>query len=207
MRLGAEIAALEGTGAVGSVLLKTGERIAADLVVAGFGVTPATDALDGVTREQDGSINVDATLQVTDNVFAAGDIAAFPYRESRIRVEHWRVAQQQGRLAALNMLGHGIAYSAPPVFWTIQYMKRLDYVGHADDWDEIVLHGDLDKPEFIAYYVKNDLVAAAVGMDRDRDMAALVELFAMRSWTTRDLGERPSTVLEYLQTKDSNARR
>ena len=63
------------------------------------------------------------------------------------------------------------------MFWTIQYLKRLDYVGHASEWDEIVLHGDPGKPEFIVYYVKDGHVAAAAGLDRDCDMAALIELF------------------------------
>ena len=86
----------------------------------------------------------------------------FPLRGdgAPIRVEHWRVAQQHGRVAALNMLGRGVSYDAVPVFWTIQYLKRLDYVGHASEWDEIALHGDLRKPEFIAYYVKDGYVAA-----------------------------------------------
>ncbi|MFZ0019768.1 MAG: oxidoreductase C-terminal domain-containing protein, partial [Acetobacteraceae bacterium] len=113
-----------------------------------------------------------------------------------IRVEHWRVAQQHGRVAALNMVGHAVPYEAVPVFWTIQYLKRLDYIGHAERWDNIVLHGDIEKREFLAYYVKDGVVAAACGLDRDRDTAALIELMTMRrNWTAIELGERPADLL------------
>jgi NADPH-dependent 2,4-dienoyl-CoA reductase/sulfur reductase-like enzyme/nitrite reductase/ring-hydroxylating ferredoxin subunit len=193
-RLGQEIAALPD----GGVALKSGEKLQADLVVAGFGVAPVTDYADGVERNEDGSITVDATLQAANNLFAAGDIARFPLRGDGkpIRVEHWRVAEQQGRVAALNMLGRGVRYSAVPVFWTIQYLKRLDYIGHATDWDDIVVHGDLEKPEFLAYYIKDGKVAAAVGLDRDRDTAALVELFeTQKEWTPDALGPNPASVL------------
>jgi NADPH-dependent 2,4-dienoyl-CoA reductase/sulfur reductase-like enzyme len=137
-------------------------------------------------------------LRVADGLYAAGDIACFPNRGDGepIRVEHWRVAEQHGRVAALNMMGKAVRYDAVPVFWTIQYLKRLDYIGHATSWDEIVVHGDLEKPEFIAYYVKGGRVVAAIGLDRDLDTAALVELMtAQHDWTPEALGEHPAELL------------
>ena len=197
-RLGSEVAALEGDGQVAGVTLKSGETLPADLVVIGFGVKPATSYADGLIRTDDGGIVVDAFLRAGEGLYAAGDIASFPHRGDggRIRVEHWRVAEQQGRVAALNMLGQPTPYDAVPFFWTIQYMKRLDYVGHAEAWDRVVLHGDLGKPEFLAYYVKDGVVAAAAGLGRDRDTAALVELFTLRrSWTPDELGDSPAALL------------
>ena len=143
---------------------------------------------------------VDEHLQAAEGLFAAGDIARYPYQGQSIRVEHWRVAEQHGRLAACNMLGQRIPYSSVPVFWTIQYLKRLDYIGHATAWDDIVVHGDLEKPEFLVYYVKDGFVAAAAGLDRDQDTAALVALFQMRrDWTADSLGEHPADVLRAMQ--------
>ena len=135
---------------------------------------------------------------MTDGLYAAGDIARFPYRGDGppIRVEHWRVAEQHGRIAALAMLGQQVRYDAMPVFWTIQYLKRLDYIGHASKWDEIVLHGDPTKPELLAYYVRDGAVAAAVGLDRDRDTSALVALLSQRrDWTPQALGDAPTRLL------------
>ena len=200
-RLGRGVASLEGDGQVSGVVLEGGERIAADLVVVGFGVKPATAYAEGLNRD-DGGLVVDATLRAAPGLYAAGDIASFPHHGDGepIRVEHWRVAQQHGRVAALNMLGRNTRYDAVPFFWTIQYMKRLDYVGHAASWDEVVLHGDLDKPEFLAYYVKDGRVAAAAGLGRDGDTAALIELFARRrDWQAAELGEHPAAVLAAMQ--------
>ena len=87
------------------------------------------------------------------------------------------------------------------MFWTIQYLKRLDYIGHAERWDNIVVHGDIEKPEFLAYYVKDGVVAAACGLDRDRDTAALIELLPLRrQWRAGELGASPAKVLETLPT-------
>jgi NADPH-dependent 2,4-dienoyl-CoA reductase/sulfur reductase-like enzyme/nitrite reductase/ring-hydroxylating ferredoxin subunit len=198
LRLGQTIKAIEGERNVRGVMLGNGEILPADLVVAGFGVRPATGFLDQSLLHEDGGIPVDATLRVTDGLYAAGDVARFPLfgDGSPIRVEHWRVAQQHGRRAALNMLGRTDRYDAVPVFWTIQYLKRLDYIGHATEWDDVVVHGDLRKPEFIAYYVKDNVVRAAVGMDRDQDTAALIELMTLRrTWSPEELGDSPAAVL------------
>ena len=167
--------------------------------MVGFGVTLATKAIKGLTLEEDGGLLVDSSLRVAANLYAAGDIAHFPLQGdgAPIRVEHWRVAEQHGRVAALNMLGRPARYDAVPVFWTIQYLKRLDYVGHATEWDEVVIHGDVGKPCFIAYYVRQNRVVAAVGMDRDQDMAALIVLLTQtRDWTPDMLGNEPRLLLD-----------
>ncbi|HZC98015.1 MAG TPA: FAD-dependent oxidoreductase, partial [Bradyrhizobium sp.] len=192
-RLASRAAALEGGPDVRAVRLENGDCVPADLVIIGFGITAATAYAESLPRAEDGSLVVDARLRVMDGLYVAGDIARFPLRGdgAPIRVEHWRVAEKQGRVAALNMLGREMSYDAVPMFWTIQYRKRLDYVGHATEWDEIVLNGDPAKPEFIAYYVRGGHVAAAAGMDRDRDMAALIELFTLRrNWRAAELGHR-----------------
>jgi NADPH-dependent 2,4-dienoyl-CoA reductase/sulfur reductase-like enzyme/nitrite reductase/ring-hydroxylating ferredoxin subunit len=200
-RLGAGIRALEGRNAVHEVVLEDGERLPADLVVIGFGVKPVTDFVHGVAFNDDGGIKVDTYLAAAPGLYAAGDIACFPTRDGpgALRVEHWRVAEQHGQVAALNMIGKATQYRSVPVFWTIQYMKRLDYIGHALDWDDMVVHGDLEKPEFLAYYVKEGRVVAAAGMDRDQDTAALIALFEhQEKWTAEALGESPAGVLARL---------
>ena len=197
-RMGRKVVGFEGDGEARAVRLDDGSVLEADFFVAGLGVHPATAFLHGVNRREDGGIEVDAQLRAADGLYVAGDSAAFPLRGDgpRVRVEHWRVAEQQGRLAALNMLGRAARYDAVPVFWTIQYMKRLDYIGHAATWDDIVVHGDLGKPEFIAYYVQDGHVAAAIGWDRDAETAALVALMTdRRDWTPEALGPSPSRLL------------
>ncbi len=139
-------------------------------------MTPVTDFLQGVTKdEDDGGVIVDAHLSAGDDVFAAGDIVHFPDPRTgeRVRIEHWRLAQQHGRVAARNMAGQVVEYEGVPFFWSGQFGTSLRYVGHAEDWDEVFIDGDLDEKRFIAYYLRDGEVLAAAGVGRDRAMAAL----------------------------------
>ena len=181
-RLGDEVVALEGDGQVQFAKLKGGATLAADLVIVGLGVAPATAVLRGVALRKDGGVETDAGLRIADGLYAAGDIAAFPQHGegARIRVEHWRVAMQHGRVAALNMLGGEAVFDAVPYFWTIHFKKRLDYVGHAESWDEVAIDGDLEKPEFTAFYLKGVRVQAVAGWGRDQAMARAIGLMTDR---------------------------
>ena len=181
-RLGRKVVSVEGEGRVRAVALDDGSILPADLVVAGLGVVPATSVLQGVQRREDGGVAADATLRLAEGLYAAGDIASFPLHGDGppVRVEHWRVAEQHGRVAALNMLGRGVAYDAVPFFWTIQYRQRLDYAGHAKKWDELAVDGDLEKPDFLAFFVRQGRAAAVAGWNRDRQMAAAIGLMAER---------------------------
>ncbi len=159
------------------VTLADGRHVRADAVIAGLGVRPATDFVEGITRDDDGGLAVDATLRVAEGVYAAGDIAAFPIPGSRERgrIEHWRVAQQHGRVAALNMIGEDAHYTAVPFFWTFHYGRRFDYVGHVHEWDEVVINGRLDGPKFVALYARFGRVKAVLALGCEQAMATLVE--------------------------------
>jgi len=200
-RLGRSIARITGEGAVAGVELSDGECLEADLVVIGLGVRPETGFLKDVPTRDDGGVTVDAGLCLADGLYAAGDIAAFPLQGDGhpIRVEHWRVAEQHGALAARNMLGSDLRFDAVPYFWTSQFRNRLDYVGHGAGDDEVVIRGDTAKPAFVAYYRRDGRVVAAAGWNRDRDMAALITLMGeKRPWTIDGLhpaGSSPSAVL------------
>ncbi|MBM3276556.1 MAG: FAD-dependent oxidoreductase [Candidatus Handelsmanbacteria bacterium] len=180
----AQVERVAGQGREVKVVLKGGVELAADFVVIGAGVKPATEYLDGVPKNPDGSLNVDEHLKVAgaDRLFAAGDIAAFPDPLSgeRIRIEHWRVAGQQGRVAARNMAGHPTPFTQVPFFWTRQFNQNLRYVGHAQSFDEVVVEGDLGQKNFLAYYVKGGQIRAVAGMGRDKALCAIEECMRLR---------------------------
>ena len=177
-KLNHTISKLEGDRSVRAVILDNGERIEADLVIVGIGVKPATDFIKNIDLESDSSIRVDQYFHVGNDIYSAGDIATFPYwySGSDIRIEHWRTAEQQGRIAAHNMAGKKAAYQSIPFFWTVQAGITLRYVGHAKEWDEIVVNGNILDKNFIAFYIKNKKVQAAAGCNRNREMAAIEEL-------------------------------
>lgn len=185
-RLGKKVAKLEGNSKVEAVVLDNGERIPVDLVVVGVGVQPATNFLEGVElHPDDQSVPVDAYLCAADGLYAAGDIARFPGRTGEaIRVEHWRTAAQHGRIAAYNMAGQAVKFAGVPIFWTMQFKFPLRYVGHAEQWDEIIFDGDLQKREFMAFYVKDNQVLAAAASQRDTEMAAVSELMRVDKMPT-----------------------
>src|SRR5262249_2244058 len=174
-KLGAIVYRFEGTHNVEVVTLDNGERIETDMVVVGAGVRPVTHFLDGVALDKHGGVIVDSRLRAADGIYAAGDIAAFVDSRTgeRVRIEHWRTAQQQGRTAARNMVGRDVPFDAVPFFWTQQFDAGLLYVGHATAWDQIIYRGEWSSREFLAAYVKNDRVLAVAGMNRDHEMAAI----------------------------------
>ena len=177
-KLGASVANFVGPEIVTQVALENGESLATDLVVVGVGVKPATDFLEGVGLHRDGGVIVDEYMRAADDVYAAGDIAYFPNPRTgeRQRIEHWRTAMQQGRVAAHNMAGNAVAYDSVPFFWTRQFDVGLLYVGHAASWSEIIFQGSVAARDFLAFYLKDDQVLAVAGMNRDREMAAIEEL-------------------------------
>ncbi|HYI83075.1 MAG TPA: FAD-dependent oxidoreductase [Acetobacteraceae bacterium] len=177
-RLGAQASRLEGSGRVEAAVLEDGTRLAADLVVAGVGVRPATGFVEGLELAKDGGIPVDAGMRAAaDGLYAAGDVALFPLpgEAEPTRIEHWRVAQQHARVAARNMLGGTERYGGVPFFWTYHYGKRFDYLGHATEWDDVVVEGDTGEHVFVALLMKKGLVVGALGCQRERATAILSE--------------------------------
>ena len=163
-----------------SVELSSGETVTADFVVIGVGVRPATDFLRDSGLElnaKDQSVLVDSHLRTTEpDIYAAGDIARYDEgKGKRTRIEHWRVAQQHGMVAARNMLKSDAdeVTRHVPFFWTNQAGIALRYVGHAEQFDDVLFRGKASDREFIAFYVADGQLQAAAGVKRDRELDAI----------------------------------
>ena len=120
----AKITEIQGSGKVEGVSLD-GKNIPTDVLIIATGVEPALDFVSGIDRVE-GGLKTDVFLQTNQpDVYAAGDIAQFPsyITEARERIEHWAVAQQQGRVAALNMVEKRNNYFDIPFFWSNQFIN------------------------------------------------------------------------------------
>ena len=182
-KLGRTPERFEGTGVVNAVLLDNGERIQADMIVVGIGATPTLPSLQGLTLLPDGSVQVDLSFRVMDSVYAAGDIATFPDVRTgqHIRIEHWRTAEQQGRVAAHNMAGKYAIYDSIPFFWTKQGDVNIKYVGYAPEWDEVIIQGDMIAQDCLMFYVQHNRVLAVAGINRGPQLAAIQELMRRKA--------------------------
>lgn len=181
----------EQTNRATGIQLSDGSDLDADFIIMGVGVRPNTAYLrdSNIVLAKDQSVIVDEFMRVKDlpegcsNVFAAGDLATFPLNGRDTRIEHWNVAQQQGRIAGQNMahlLGfiNGAQesgesqlkcenfgerklkkYDSIPFFSSYQYGKSIRYVGSTPDgFDDVILQGDMEAFTFSAFYCREYLI-------------------------------------------------
>ena len=138
----------------------------ADMVLMSTGARPATDFLRNSpsfpTLRPDGSVEVDSALRVNGlrNVYAGGDIAAYPTENGVVRIEHWNVASNHGlEIGRMLATGRVRPYRHIPVFWS-GLTSTLRYAGTGHGYNQVYVDGEPDEAEFIAYYAKNDKVIA-----------------------------------------------
>jgi len=152
------------------VKLKSGGTLEADLVVVGVGVRPRLELAERAGLAVDRGLIVDAYLATkAPEIFAAGDIARWPdpHAGQAIRVEHWVVAERQGQAVALNMLGLREKFEAVPFFWSQHYDIPINYVGHAEKWDELAIEGDIAGKDCLLRYKLGGRTLAVASIFRD----------------------------------------
>lgn len=153
------------------VMLDNGERLSADVVVAGIGVRPNEQLAKAAGLRVNNGVEVNAYME-TDvaGIFAAGDVARYPdpITGERIRVEHWVVAQRQGQVAARNMLGMSQRFDSAPFFWSAHYDVQISYVGHAEKWDDTAMEGSAENHDCEVSFrsAGRTLAVATVGRDQ-----------------------------------------
>jgi 3-phenylpropionate/trans-cinnamate dioxygenase ferredoxin reductase subunit len=157
-----------GRETVQQVVTSSGEKLPCDLVVVGVGVRPEIDWLrESGLRLNDGVVVDEYCRSSADGVYSAGDVArAFVPRLGRhYRVEHETNAQNQGIVAARNMLGASIEYNPLPYIWSKQYDLDIWYLGDSADSATVDIHGITDCSRFVAAYQRGDRTVAALGVN------------------------------------------
>jgi 3-phenylpropionate/trans-cinnamate dioxygenase ferredoxin reductase component len=172
---GQELDRFEGDGErVTKVVMKSGLEIECDFVVVGIGVTPDVTLAKaaGLQIGEQGGVKCNAHLESSaPNIYAAGDICEYdsPVHGRPIRIEHWDVAFNQGKTAAFNMLGRGLEHTVVPYFFSdLADWASMEYVGPGSG--DTVIRGSLDDGEFIAFYLDDGLVKAALSVGRSDDL-------------------------------------
>jgi NADPH-dependent 2,4-dienoyl-CoA reductase/sulfur reductase-like enzyme len=191
LRVGVGVDGLDGDsgGAVSAVRLADGTTIDAELVVVGIGVTPNIGWLADSGLELGDGVECDETLGTgVAGIYAAGDLVRWhnPTFNTRMRLEHWTIAAEQGGVAGRNAAdpATATAFETVPYFWSDWYGKRIQFVGIAADADEIkTVAGDVDGDTFVTLYRRGDRLGGALALEgRSQVMKYRGMLAAGASW-------------------------
>jgi 3-phenylpropionate/trans-cinnamate dioxygenase ferredoxin reductase component len=186
LRLGEGGTAIHGADRVEEVVTSSGARIPAATVIIGVGVRPNDSWLagSGLTLADGVAVNEYCETNLP-GVYAAGDVARWPYRpaggaETLVRLEHYDNAIRQAENAARNMLattlGERVPYAPVPYFWTEQFDWMAQYIGYAERWDQLVYRGNPASGAGAIFYLDAGRLRAVLSINRIRDLGALRKL-------------------------------
>ena len=185
-----------------SVILNDNSSYPADLVLLGVGIVPNTQFVKDNLAMNNAFVKTDRYLNTSDeNIFAAGDIASVPYflTGEYISFGHYVSAQQQGAVAALNMLNQRIPYDYVPFFWSRQWDKAIQYTGYGTTWDEVFVQGNLSELKFVAYYIKGDKIVGFASMNSPNAANIMYEAFRNDKLPKANLLKEGSANLESIK--------
>jgi 3-phenylpropionate/trans-cinnamate dioxygenase ferredoxin reductase subunit len=168
LRMGRVVTRIRGLDSVEAVELEDGRVEVADVVVIGVGVTPRVDLAEIADLRTDNGIVVDEHLETSvTGIFAAGDVANawHPHYGRHLRVEHWANALNQGITAGRNAVGRRESYTRLPYFFSDQYDLGLEYVGHGSKDDAVIIRGDRDARQFVAFWHRDGIITAAMNVN------------------------------------------
>jgi 3-phenylpropionate/trans-cinnamate dioxygenase ferredoxin reductase subunit len=179
-----ELERFAGEGRVANVITRAGLELEADAVVIGAGVAPDVGLAKraGLQVGERGGVRCSSRLESSvPGVYAAGDICEYDsaMHGGHVRIEHWDVAFNHGKTAALNMLGRDVAHEVVPYFYSVLGdWGELEYVGPAYEWDEEILRGSYEDGSFTNWYLQDGKVKAALTFGKPDDLEHARRLIA-----------------------------
>ena len=160
-------------GRVRAVVTSTGEELPADLVAVGVGIAPNTELAAAAGLTVDNGVVVNEFLEAADGIFAAGDMARYysPLCGRHLRVEHYDVALQHGRVAGANMTGAQQAYDELPYFFSFMGEVHINMVGDMSRREQVVRRGALSlDPGFLQGYFADGMLQAVLSVNRNGEL-------------------------------------
>ena len=192
------------------MITKRDRRIECDFAVVGVGVEPVIELIAESGVKADNGILVDEYCRTNvPDIYAAGDVANHyhPVFQKRMRVEHWQNAMQQGAAAARSMLGKGRPYDAIHWFWSDQYDFNLQYAGFHQEWDQVVVRGDLETRSAIVFHLRERRIDAVIALNRGKDIRRVMPLIKSRATVDpRQLGDEGVDLQSLVEASHSGAR-
>ena len=165
IREGVGLDRLLGDDAVVAARLTDGSELDLDFVIVGVGIAPATGLATAAELTLENGIKVDAHGRSSDpHIWAAGDCASFPYRDTRIRLESVPNAIDQAEVVAQNIMGAAKDYISKPWFWSDQYDVKLQIAGLNTGYDRVITRRTDDAVSFW-YYAGSTLLAVDAAND------------------------------------------
>ena len=186
-------------GRVGAVRIAQHETgaapltLPADVVVVGVGIQLNTDLATeaGLNVDPRHGVMVDDHLRASaDDVFAAGDVAAYldPVM-GRFHFEHWDNAIASGQTVAVNMTGGDEAYRHVPYFFSDQFDLSINMLGYPSPDAEVMIRGDMAQDAFTAIFLRDGAIRAALMVNDDAQMDTWRELIEVGAAPPADRAE------------------
>lgn len=194
LRFGYRVESFSGRKSISAVVCQEGERFEADLVIVGIGIEPRTELAERTGLACDNGIVVDESCVTEDpHILAAGDCTNHPNAVlgRRARLESVHSAVEQAKIAAATICGKPPPVVQPPWFWSDQYDVKLQIVGLAEGYDQVILRGDPESQSFAAFYLANGRLLAVDAVNRPREFTIGKKLIAQGvSFDPEDLGDQ-----------------
>lgn len=179
------------------VQFEHGDDLEASAVIVGVGAVTNVEWLATSGLRIDDGVVVDEHLMATERIGAIGDVARFEWSSvtgrELVRIEHWEVANlHAARLAQYLVTGESPAAMLVPYFWSDQYGKKIQTLGHARPSDQVLrVSGSLEEGKWVALYSRNEIVTGVIALSHPRALMMSRHLLENRTTLTDALTAAP----------------
>ena len=176
----------------GSVVFADGSTLEVAAVVLGVGAEVNTEWLQSSGLVLDGGVVVDEHLLASPTIGALGDVAKFPFKGELTRIEHWQVATDHAAALSLHWAKGEKAPDMVPYFWSDQYGKKIQMLGHPHPSDDVVkVAGSDEEGKWLALYSRDGVVTGILSLSQPRWLMVSKVLLDEETTLTRAMELQP----------------